>query len=87
MIVMTRYDLKTVQMNAINAFVNCDLNEVVYMKIPSHYKRDTESRRALKTSTAHKKKDPSMQEEDSSNNRRAVDEVRDLSSQNNTSVK
>ena len=87
MIVMARYDLETVQMNAINAFVNCDLDEVVYMKISFHYKEDTESRRALKTSTVHKKKNPFMQKKDSSNSRRAVDEVRDLFSQNNTFVK
>ena len=107
MTVVTRYDLETIQMNAINAFVNCDLDEVVYMKISSHFKKNTGSRRILKISIAHKNerisrvtysfkldvlkiwlgKNPSMQKKNSSNSRRTIDEVRDLLSQNNTSVK
>ena len=32
MTITAKFDLKTIQMNAVNAFVNCKLDEVVYMK-------------------------------------------------------
>jgi Reverse transcriptase (RNA-dependent DNA polymerase) len=34
MAITARFDLETVQMDAVNAFVNCHLDEVVYMKMP-----------------------------------------------------
>jgi hypothetical protein len=34
MAIMAKFDLETVQMDAVNAFVNCDLDEVVYMRPP-----------------------------------------------------
>ena len=37
MIIIIRFNLKTIQMNAINDFVNCDLNKIVYMKQSSYY--------------------------------------------------
>ena len=37
MAIIAKFDLKTVQMDAVNAFVHCDLDEVVYMKMPPGY--------------------------------------------------
>ena len=37
MIIMIRFNLKTIQMNAVNVFVNYDLNEIIYMKQSSYY--------------------------------------------------
>lgn len=34
---VAKFDLETIQMDAVNAFVNCDLDEVVYMRIPPYY--------------------------------------------------
>lgn len=34
MAVTAKFDLETIQMDAVNAFVHCDLDEVVYMKMP-----------------------------------------------------
>jgi len=35
--ITAKFDLETVQMDAVNAFVHCDLDEVVYMKMPPGY--------------------------------------------------
>ena len=32
--ITAKFDLETIQMDAVNAFVNCKLDEVVYMKQP-----------------------------------------------------
>jgi len=43
MAVTAKFDLETIQMDAVNAFVHCDLDEVVYMRMPpvfNHGKRD-----------------------------------------------
>src|SRR5262249_32534186 len=32
--ITARFDLETIQIDAVNAFVHCDLDEVVYMKMP-----------------------------------------------------
>lgn len=34
MAITAKFDLETIQMDAVNAFVHCDLDEVVYMKMP-----------------------------------------------------
>jgi transposase InsO family protein len=34
MAITAKFDLETIQMDAVNAFVHCDLDEVVYMKLP-----------------------------------------------------
>jgi transposase InsO family protein len=43
MAITAKFDLETIQMDAVNAFVHCDLDEVVYMKMPPGFnqgKRD-----------------------------------------------
>jgi hypothetical protein len=43
MAVTAKFDLETIQMDAVNAFVHCDLDEVVYMRFPPGFnqgKRD-----------------------------------------------
>jgi hypothetical protein len=40
MIITVKFDLKTVQMNMINTFVNSKLNEVIYMKQPPRFKKN-----------------------------------------------
>ena len=43
MAVTAKFDLETIQMDAVNAFVHCDLDEVVYMRMPPGFnqgKRD-----------------------------------------------
>jgi hypothetical protein len=37
MAVMAKFDLETIQLDAINAFVNANLDELVYMRIPSGF--------------------------------------------------
>ncbi len=37
MAITARFDLETVQMNVVNAFVHCKLDEVVYMRMPPGY--------------------------------------------------
>jgi len=34
MAITVKFDLKTIQIDAVNAFIHCDLDEVVYMKLP-----------------------------------------------------
>jgi hypothetical protein len=34
---VAEFNLELIQMDAINAFVNCDLDEVVYIRIPPGY--------------------------------------------------
>jgi len=34
MAITIKFDLKTTQIDAVNAFIYCDLNEVVYIKLP-----------------------------------------------------
>jgi Reverse transcriptase (RNA-dependent DNA polymerase) len=43
MAVTAKFDLETTQMDAVNAFVHCDLDEVVYVRLPPGFnqgKRD-----------------------------------------------
>jgi hypothetical protein len=43
MAVTAKFDLETIQMDAVNAFVHCDLDEVVYLRMPPGFnqgKRD-----------------------------------------------
>ena len=37
MAIMAKFNLKTIQMDAVNAFIHCDLDEVVYIKLPPGY--------------------------------------------------
>ena len=37
MAIVARFDLKTIQLDAVNAFVHCHLDEVVYMRPPPYY--------------------------------------------------
>ena len=46
MIIVIRFNLKTIQMNAVNVFVNCDLNEIIYMKQSSYYENMSNRRTA-----------------------------------------
>jgi hypothetical protein len=39
MAITARFDLETRQLDAINAFVNCDLNKVVYIRLPPGFKK------------------------------------------------
>jgi len=34
MAITTKFDLKTTQIDAVNAFIHYDLNEVIYIKLP-----------------------------------------------------
>ena len=34
MAITVKFDLETTQIDAVNAFVHCDFNEVVYIKLP-----------------------------------------------------
>ena len=38
--VTAKFDLKTVQMDAVNIFVNCKLDEIVYMKQPPGFETE-----------------------------------------------
>ena len=40
MTITAKFDLKIIQMNAVNAFVNCKLDEVVYMKQLSEFETE-----------------------------------------------
>ena len=37
MAITAKFDLETIQIDAVNAFVYCDLDEVVYMKLPPRF--------------------------------------------------
>ena len=39
MAITAKFDLETIQIDAVNAFVHCDLDEVVYMKLPPGFTR------------------------------------------------
>jgi hypothetical protein len=39
MAMTARFDLETRQLDAINAFVNCDLDEVVYIRLPPGFEK------------------------------------------------
>jgi transposase InsO family protein len=39
MAITAKYDLETQQVDAVNAFVNCDLDETVFMKLPPGYEK------------------------------------------------
>ena len=39
MAIAAEYDLELEQMDAVNAFVHCDLDEVVYMRMPPGYEK------------------------------------------------
>ena len=36
--IVTRFDLKMLQYNAVNIFINIPLNKTIYIKIPIRYK-------------------------------------------------
>ena len=40
MAITAKFDLETVQLDAVNAFVNCELDEVIYIKQPSRFEID-----------------------------------------------
>ena len=37
MAIMAKFDLETIQMDTINIFIHCDLDKVVYIKLPPSY--------------------------------------------------
>ena len=37
MAIVAKFDLETIQLNAVNAFVHCHLDEIVYMRPPPYY--------------------------------------------------
>ena len=39
MAITAKFDLETTQIDAVNAFVHCDLDEVVYMKLPPGFNK------------------------------------------------
>ena len=39
MAITTKFDLETTQIDAVNMFVHCDFNEVVYMKLPPEFNK------------------------------------------------
>jgi hypothetical protein len=39
MAITARFNLKTRQLNVINAFVNCDLNKIVYIRLSPGFKK------------------------------------------------
>ncbi len=49
MALTAKFNLEIVQMNAVNAFVNCRLNEVVYMRQSSDFKKENTDLRLKKT--------------------------------------
>lgn len=54
MIIVIKYDLKIIQINAVNVFVNCDVNEIVYTKKASYFERIYENSRISKFKLIHK---------------------------------
>src|SRR5579871_2458577 len=48
MAITAEFDLETIQMDAINAFVHCDLDEVVYMKMPPGFTKQGKVHRLRK---------------------------------------
>ena len=40
MTITVKFDLKTVQMNVINTFINSQLNEMIYMRQSSEFEKD-----------------------------------------------
>lgn len=58
MAIVAQFDLDTIQMDAVNAFVNCHLEETVYMNEPSQY-QSSERRRASRTQTTSQGNNPS----------------------------
>ena len=39
MVIIAKFNLKTTQVDAINIFIHCDLNEVIYMKLPLEFNK------------------------------------------------
>ena len=39
MAITTKFNLKTTQINTVNAFVYCDFNKVVYIKLPPGFNK------------------------------------------------
>ena len=40
MTITVKFDLKTIQLNAVNVFINCKLNEMMYMRQSSEFETD-----------------------------------------------
>ena len=39
MAIIIKFDLKTTQINTVNVFVHCDLDKVIYMKLPLRFNK------------------------------------------------
>jgi len=39
MVITAKFDLETIYIDAVNAFVYCDLNKVVYIKLPPGFNK------------------------------------------------
>jgi hypothetical protein len=51
MTITAKFDLETQQMDAVNAFVHCDLDETVFMKMPPGFEQQGKVLRTIRTQT------------------------------------
>jgi len=39
MAITTKFNLETIQIDVVNAFIHCDFNKVIYMKLPPGFNK------------------------------------------------